>query len=94
MNRVRQGKAGGEEGVFRRVELPDPRGVHPGMKKNLAIESFFKSIMAELVWRTNWQTRRDVEVALFQDINGFCNPRRRHSALARKSPVTFERKAA
>ena len=46
------------------------------MKKNLAIESFFKSIMAELVWRTNWQTRRDVEVALFQDINGFCNPRR------------------
>ena len=62
------------------------------MKKNLAIESFFKSIMAELVRRTNWQTRRDV--ALFQDINGFCNPRRRHSALARKSPVTFERKAA
>jgi putative transposase len=49
---------------------------------------------AELVWRRNWQTRRDVEVALFEYINGFHNPRRNHSALGWKSPVAFEQKAA
>jgi putative transposase len=51
---------------------------------NSAIESFFKSLRAELVWRSNWQTRRDVEVALFEYINGFSNPHRRHSALGWK----------
>ena len=61
---------------------------------NAAVESFFKSLKAELVWRRNWQTRRDVEVAIFEYINGFYNPRRRHSALGWKSPVAFERKAA
>lgn len=47
---------------------------------NSAVESFFKSLKAELVWRRNWQTRRGVEVALFEYINGFYNPRRKHSA--------------
>lgn len=61
---------------------------------NSAVESFFKSLKAELVWRRNWLTRREVEAALFQYINGFYNPRRRHSALGWKSPVAFERKAA
>lgn len=61
---------------------------------NAAVESFFKSLKAEMVWRKNWQTRREVEVALFEYINGFYNPRRRHSALGWKSPVAFERKAA
>jgi putative transposase len=58
------------------------------------VESFFKSLKAELVWRRNWQPRRDVDVAIFEYINGFDNPRRRHSALGRKSPVAVERKAA
>ncbi len=61
---------------------------------NSAVESFFKSLKAELIWRRNWPTRREVEVALFEYINGFYNPRRRHSALGWKSPVAFERKAA
>jgi putative transposase len=61
---------------------------------NSADESFFKSLKAELVWRRNWQTRRVVEVALFEYINGFYNPRRKHSALGWKSPVAFEQRAA
>jgi transposase InsO family protein len=28
---------------------------------NSAVESFFKSLKAELVWRRNWQTRREVK---------------------------------
>ncbi|WP_143267567.1 IS3 family transposase, partial [Aquimixticola soesokkakensis] len=48
----------------------------------------------ELIWQNTWQTRRDVEVAVFEYINGFYNPRRRHSALDGKSPVAFEKLAA
>jgi transposase InsO family protein len=40
------------------------------------------------------ETRRKVETAIFQCINGFYNPRRRHSALGGKSRVAFERKVA
>ena len=61
---------------------------------NAAAETFFKSLKAELIWRHNWTTRRETEVALFEYINGFYNPRRRHSALGWKSPLAFERKAA
>jgi putative transposase len=32
--------------------------------------------------------------AIFQYINGFYNPRRRHSLLGGKSPLAFEKKAA
>ena len=53
---------------------------------NSAVESFFKTVKAELVWRRNWQTRREVEAALFEYINGFYNPRRKHSALGWKRP--------
>ncbi len=58
---------------------------------NPAVESFFKSLKAELVWR---RARRDVEIALFGYINGFYNPRRKHSALGWKSPAACEQRAA
>ena len=61
---------------------------------NAAVETFFKTIKAELIWRRTWETRRQAETAIFQYINGFYNPKRRHSALGWKSPVAFERKVA
>lgn len=74
---------------------------------NSAVETFFKTIKAELIWRRSWQTRREAQVAIFAShglqanhcqpveyINGFYNPRRRHSALGWKSPVAFEKKVA
>lgn len=61
---------------------------------NSMVERFFKSIKAELIWRNRWETRRQAETAIFQYINGFYNPRRRHSSLGGKSPLAFERKAA
>jgi putative transposase len=61
---------------------------------NAAVETFFKTLKAELIWRSTWQTRRQVEMALFEYINGFYNPRRRHSTLGGKSPLAFERLAA
>lgn len=61
---------------------------------NAAVETFFKTLKSELIWRNTWATRRQVQVALFEYINGFYNPRRRHSTLAGKSQLAFEKKAA
>ena len=59
-----------------------------------SVETFFKTIKAELIWRRSWETRRQAEMAIFDYINGFYKPRCRHSALGWKSPVAFERKVA
>lgn len=61
---------------------------------NAAVETFFKTIKAELIWRHHWPTRRAAELAIFSYINGFYNARRKHSALGWKSPLAFEAKAA
>lgn len=61
---------------------------------NAAVETFFKTIKAELIWRRPWPTRRHAELAIFEYINGFYNPRRKHSALGWKSPLAFEAQAA
>jgi transposase InsO family protein len=61
---------------------------------NAAVETFFKTLKAELIWRRTWATREEVTQALFQYINGFYNSRRRHSAIGGVSPITFERKTA
>ena len=61
---------------------------------NAVVEAFFKTIKAELIWHKSWQTRGQAELAIFEYINGFYNPRRKHSALGWKSPLAFERIAA
>jgi putative transposase len=60
---------------------------------NSMVETFFKSLKAELIWRNRWETGRQAEGAIVQYINGLYNPRRRHSSLGFKSPLAFERKA-
>lgn len=62
--------------------------------QNAAMETFFKTIKAELIWRNTWHTRRQAELAIFEYINGFYNPRRKHSTLGWKSPLAFEQIAA
>lgn len=57
---------------------------------NAMVETVFKTIKSELVWRTSFQTRRQAEMAIGRYIDGFYNPMRRHSALGYKSPIVFE----
>lgn len=59
---------------------------------NAVVETFFKTLKAELIWRNKWQTREEVTDALFRYINGFYNTRRRHSKLGGIAPADFERK--
>jgi len=61
---------------------------------NAAVETFFKTIKAELIRRRSWQSRRHAEMAIFEYINVFYKPRPRHSALGWKSMVAFEQKVA
>jgi putative transposase len=57
---------------------------------NALCESFFASLECELIDRHTFRTRAEARMAVFDYIEGFYNPRRRHSALGYRSPVVFE----
>jgi len=57
---------------------------------NAVAETFFATLKKELVHRYSWPTRRDLTSEVFEYIEGFYNPRRRHSTLGMLSPVAFE----
>jgi len=57
---------------------------------NAMVETLFKTIKSELIWRTRFQSRFQAENAIARYIDGFYNPVRRHSALGYKSPINFE----
>lgn len=59
---------------------------------NAMAESFFASLETELLDRTTFRTRPDARLAVFDYIEAFYNPRRRHSALDYLSPAEFERR--
>lgn len=61
---------------------------------NAAMESFFKTIKSELVWRTKFLSRRQANDMIGKYIEGFYNPKRLHSTLGYLSPVQFEKMAA
>ncbi len=57
---------------------------------NSLMESFFGSMQIELLDRRNWPTRALLANAIFEWLEAFYNPVRRHSALDYRSPVEFE----
>ncbi len=59
---------------------------------NAMAESFFASLETELLDRTSLRTRTDARLAVFDYIEAFYNPHRRHSALGYLSPAEFERR--
>ena len=74
-------------------------GVRPSMGSvgdaydNAMCESFFATLECELLARRKFPTKAEARMALFQFIEGWYNPARRHSALGYKSPIDFERTA-
>jgi putative transposase len=61
---------------------------------NAAMESFFSSLKTERVDRRPYASRDDARADVFDYIERFYNPRRRHSVLDYLSPIQFEEKAA
>ena len=58
---------------------------------NAVAESFFATLKTEEVEGANYQTRQHAKTSLFSYIEGFYNPKRRHSSLGYLSPDDFER---
>ena len=58
---------------------------------NAMAESFFATLECELLDRATFRTRAEAERAIFEFIEGWYNPHRRHSSLDYLSPINFER---
>ena len=58
---------------------------------NAVCETFHATIKKEKIYRQSWRTRAEARTAVFAYIEGWYNPRRRHSTLAYLSPIEFER---
>ena len=60
---------------------------------NAAMESFFSSLKTERTANKTYRTRDQAKADVFDYIERFYNPRRRHSTLGYLSPMEFERQA-
>jgi putative transposase len=71
-------------------------GVRPSMGSvgdcydNALCESFFASLECELLDRYTFRSRKEAGIAVFEYIEGWYNPRRRHSSIGQVSPVRYE----
>jgi putative transposase len=72
-------------------------GVKPSMGSvgdcfdNAMCESFFATLECELLERRRFKTQVEARMAVFDFIEGWYNPHRRHSALGYLSPIAYER---
>jgi putative transposase len=57
---------------------------------NAVAETFFATLKKELVNRRSWQSRLELQSAVFEYIEAFYNRRRRHSTLGMVSPAEYE----
>ena len=58
---------------------------------NAMCESFFATLECELLNRQSFKTQVEARLAVFDFIEGWYNPHRRHSALDYLSPINYER---
>jgi putative transposase len=59
---------------------------------NAMAESFFATLEKELLNRRRFKTQSEARMAVFEWIEGWYNPHRRHSSIGRISPINFERR--
>ncbi|WP_244194938.1 MULTISPECIES: IS3 family transposase [Amycolatopsis] len=57
---------------------------------NAMMESFWGTLQLELLDQKQWETRDQLANAIFEWIECWYNPKRRHSAIGMHSPVTFD----
>jgi putative transposase len=75
-------------------------GVRPSMGSagdcydNALCESFFATLECELLDRQRFKTQAEARMAIFEFLEGWYNPHRRHSGAGNLSPMEYERKHA
>lgn len=73
-------------------------GVRPSMGSvgdcydNAMCESFFATLETELLDRNTFRTHSEARMGIFDYIEAFYNPRRRHTSLRNLSPAEYERR--
>ena len=73
-------------------------GVRPSMGSvgdaydNAMCASFFATLECELLDRRRFATQVEARLAVFEFLEGWYNPHRRHSALDYESPISYEKK--
>jgi len=73
-------------------------GVRPSMGSvgdcfdNAMCESFFATLQCELLGRRRSESQAEAKMAIFEFIEGWYNPHRRHSSIGYLSPVNYERR--
>jgi transposase InsO family protein len=55
-------------------------------------ESFFATLECELLARQRFATKAEARMAIFEFIEGWYNPTRRHKGLGQISPIEFKRR--
>lgn len=61
---------------------------------NTMIESFWSTMQRELLDTARWDTKHQLSQAIFEWIEAWYNPRRRHTSIGDISPVAFEHHTA
>ncbi len=75
-------------------------GIRPSMGSvgdaydNALCESFFATLECELLERERFRTREEAGRAVFEFIEGWYNPHRRHSSIGYASPMRYEKEHA
>ena len=59
---------------------------------NAMAENFFATLEREVLNRRRFKRQVEARMMIFQWLEGWYNPRRRHSALGYSSPINYERK--
>jgi putative transposase len=73
-------------------------GVRPSMGSvgdcydNAMAESFLATLECELIDRHSFKTQAEAKMAIFEFIEGWYNPHRRHFSLGQQSPLNYESK--
>ena len=57
---------------------------------NAMMESFWATMQLELLDTRTWKTREELANAIFEWIECWYNPVRRHSGIGMRSPIAFE----
>ena len=75
--------------------MPEPvlGPAQPDPWDNAMCESFFATLACELLDRRRFGSHAEARMAVFRFIEGWYNPRRRHSALGYLSPIDYETRA-
>ena len=60
---------------------------------NAMAENFFTTLEREVLSRRRFRSQAEAKMAIFDWLEDWYSPHRRHSALGRRSPVNYERLA-